>query len=85
MILLSAMQSGTTDNLMNELRLSLGVARRTLQRWRHLWREIFVGTPFWNLSPEHQSHCFYFRNRHIADSQISKKRSSKSSDLELYV
>ena len=50
MVLLSAMQSGVTDNLINELRLSLGVARRTLQRWRHWWREIFVGTPFWNLS-----------------------------------
>jgi hypothetical protein len=49
MVLLSAMQSGVTDNLINELRLSLGVARRTLQRWQHWWREIFVGTPFWNL------------------------------------
>lgn len=49
MVLLSAMQSGVTDNLINELRLSLGVARRTLQRWRHWWHEIFVGTPFWDL------------------------------------
>jgi hypothetical protein len=49
MVLLGAMQSGVTDNLINELRLSLRVARRTLQRWRHWWREIFVGTPFWNL------------------------------------
>lgn len=50
MALLSAMQSGVTDSLINELRLSLGVARRTLQRWRHGWREIFVETPFWNFS-----------------------------------
>lgn len=49
MVLLSAMQSGVTDNLIDELRLDLGVARRTLQRWRHWWREIFVGTQFWNL------------------------------------
>ena len=49
MVLLSAMQSGVTDNLINELRMSLGMARRTLQRWRHWWREIFVATPFWNL------------------------------------
>jgi hypothetical protein len=49
MVLLSAMQSGVTDKLINELRLSLGVARRTLQRWRHWWCEIFVGTPFWIL------------------------------------
>jgi len=43
------MQSGVADKLINELRLSLGVARRTLQRWRHWWCEIFVGTPFWTL------------------------------------
>lgn len=49
MVLLSAMQSGVTDKLINELRLRLGVARRTLQRWRHCWCEIFVGTPFWTL------------------------------------
>jgi len=49
MVLLSAMQSGVTDTLINELQLHLGVARRTLQRWQHWWREIFVGTPFWNL------------------------------------
>ena len=48
MFLLCAMQSGVTDNLINELRISLGVAHRTLQRW-HCWREIFVGTPLWNL------------------------------------
>ena len=50
MVLLSAMQSGVTDTLINELQLHLGVARRTLQRWRHWWNEIFVATPFWNLS-----------------------------------
>jgi len=52
MVLMSAMQSGVTDNLINALRLSLGVARRTLQRWWrwwHWWREIFVGTPCWTL------------------------------------
>jgi hypothetical protein len=49
MVLLSAMQSGVTDTLINELTLHLGVARRTLQRWRYWWREIFVGTPFWDL------------------------------------
>ena len=53
MVLLSAMQSGVTDNLINELRLSLGVARRTLQRWRHWWHEIFVATPFWELGRGH--------------------------------
>ena len=49
MVLLSAMQSGVADTLINELQLHLGVARRTLQRRRHWWREIFVRTPFWDL------------------------------------
>ena len=49
MLLLSAMQSDVTDTVIDELQLHLGVARRTLQRWRHWWREIFVATPFWNL------------------------------------
>lgn len=49
MVLMSGMQSGVTDTLINELQLHLGVARRTLQRWRHWWREIFVATSFWNL------------------------------------
>jgi hypothetical protein len=49
MVLLGGMQSGVTDTLINELQLHQGVARRTLQRWRHWWREIFVTTPFWNL------------------------------------
>jgi hypothetical protein len=49
MVLLSAMQAGVTDTLINELQLHLGVARRTLQRWRHWWRETFVGTSFWDL------------------------------------
>jgi len=46
MVLLSAMQSDGTENLIKELRMSLGVARRTLQRCRHWWCEIFVITPF---------------------------------------
>jgi hypothetical protein len=49
MVLLSAMQSGVTDSLINELRLSIGVARRTLQRWRQWWRETFVQTAFWDI------------------------------------
>ena len=49
MVLLIAMQSGLTLTLINELQLHLGVERRTLQRWRHWWREIFVRTPFWDL------------------------------------
>lgn len=39
MVLLSCMQCGVTDTPINELQLHFGVARRTLQRWRHWWRE----------------------------------------------
>jgi len=47
MVLLSAMQSGVTDPLVAELRAAIGVTRRTLQRWRHWWREIFIHTALW--------------------------------------
>jgi hypothetical protein len=46
-ILLSMMQRGVTDRGIDELRITLGLARRTLQRWRHWWRQIFVQTPLW--------------------------------------
>lgn len=50
MVLLATMQSGVTDSRIDELRLSLGVTRRTLQRWRHWWRETFVKTQFWQIA-----------------------------------
>ena len=46
-ILLCMMQRGVTDRGIDELRITLGLARRTLQRWRHWWRQIFVQTPLW--------------------------------------
>jgi hypothetical protein len=46
-ILLSMMQRGVTDRGIDELRITLGLARRTLQRWRHWWRQIFVQIPLW--------------------------------------
>ena len=41
------MQRGVTDSGIDELRITLGLARRTLQRRRHWWRQIFVQTPLW--------------------------------------
>lgn len=46
-ILLSVMQRGVTDSGIDDLRSTLGVARRTLQRWRHWWRKIFIHSPLW--------------------------------------
>lgn len=48
-VLLSAMQGGVTDRRVDELRGTLGVARRTLQRWRRWWRESFVQTQLWEI------------------------------------
>lgn len=49
-VLLSAMRSGVTDSRIDELRSTLGVARRTLQRWRRWWQETFVQTDFWQIA-----------------------------------
>jgi hypothetical protein len=32
---------------MQRLKELVGVDRRSLQRWRRWWREIFTATPFW--------------------------------------
>jgi hypothetical protein len=48
-VLLSAMHSGITDHRVDELRAILGVARRTLQRWRRWWQESFVQTELWQI------------------------------------
>jgi hypothetical protein len=49
-LLLSAMHSGVTTRHLEQLRGTLGVSRRTLQRWRHWWRTVFVITPFWRFA-----------------------------------
>lgn len=49
MVLLSAMQTGIAASALAELRAGLGVARRTLERWRRWWREEFIRTPFWQI------------------------------------
>jgi hypothetical protein len=50
MLVLSAMQDEVTGSRALQLRETFGVARRTLERWRHWWREIFVRTPFWDIA-----------------------------------
>lgn len=47
MLMLSAMRNGVTAKSASALRETFGVARRTLQRWRHWWTTLFVKTPFW--------------------------------------
>jgi len=49
-VLVSAMDEGVTNRRIEELGRVLGVHRRTLQRWRHWWRNIFVAVPFWSVA-----------------------------------
>ena len=46
-VLLSAMQHGLTPDRLRALRESLGVDRRTLERWRQWWLETFPQSAFW--------------------------------------
>lgn len=46
-VLLSAMSHGLNPGAVRILRESLGVDRRTLERWRQWWREAFVQSRFW--------------------------------------
>lgn len=49
-LVLSAMRDGVTGRRAAQLHETFGVARRTLERWRHWWQEIFVRTPFWDFA-----------------------------------
>jgi hypothetical protein len=46
-ILVSAMRHGLKPDRVQTLRESLGIDRRTLERWRRWWLENFVQSPFW--------------------------------------
>lgn len=46
-VLVSAMRHGLTPERVRILRESLGIDRRTLERWRDWWLETFVQSAFW--------------------------------------
>lgn len=46
-VLLSAMMHGLSARRVERLRQTLGIDRRTLERWRQWWLETFVRTRFW--------------------------------------
>ena len=49
-VLLTALSAGTTDRRLALLRREFGVDRRTLERWRRWWREVFPATRFWKVA-----------------------------------
>jgi hypothetical protein len=46
-VLVSAMRHGLKPDRVRVLRESLGIDRRTLERWRQWWLEAFVQSSFW--------------------------------------
>ncbi len=46
-VLVSALRQGPTPKRMAELQKLFGVSPRTLERWRHWWRETFPPSRFW--------------------------------------
>jgi Homeodomain-like domain len=49
-VVVSAMRHGATPARMRKLRDLLGVSRRTVERWRRWWREVFAQSPFWRIA-----------------------------------
>ena len=45
--LISAMRDGLTEGRLGKLCAALGVARRTVARWRRWWLDTFTATVFW--------------------------------------
>ncbi len=48
--LVTALAHGLSAHRLSVLRSELGIDRRTLERWRHFWREIVPGTLFWKVA-----------------------------------
>lgn len=46
-VLVSAMTHGLKPNRVAELRKTLGIDRRTLERWRQWWLGLFIESSFW--------------------------------------
>lgn len=46
-VLVSAMTHGLTPKRVAELRKTLGIDRRTLERWRQWWLGLFIESSFW--------------------------------------
>ena len=46
-VLLTALSAGLSGQRVATLRREFGVDRRTLERWRRWWREVFPQTLFW--------------------------------------
>lgn len=46
-VLLTALSAGLSGSRLATLRKEFGVDRRTLERWRLWWREVFPQTRFW--------------------------------------
>ena len=49
-VLVSAMRHGLKAERVRALRESLGIDRRTLERWRTWWLKEFVQSPFWKVA-----------------------------------
>lgn len=47
LVLVMAMERGLTDFRVNRLARQLGVSRRTLERWRRWWRDVFPTSAVW--------------------------------------
>jgi hypothetical protein len=48
-VLMSAMRHGLKAERVRVLRENLGIDRRTLERWRTWWLEVFVRSPIWKV------------------------------------
>lgn len=48
--MVSAMRHGLKAERVRALRESLGIDRRTLERWRTWWLKEFVQSPFWKVA-----------------------------------
>jgi hypothetical protein len=49
-VLIAIMREGATVARMRQLCTLVGVDRRTIERWRKWWHDIFTASPFWQIN-----------------------------------
>jgi hypothetical protein len=49
-VLIAIMRHGATASRVRQISETVGVDRRTIERWRVWWRDGFTATPFWQVA-----------------------------------
>lgn len=79
-VLVAALREGATPTRMKTLSSTFGVDRRTVERWRGWWREVFSSSPGWRVArghlafPEERAPCRLIRAFDAIEAPVQQSR-----------